>query len=105
MGIHEDMVVPGILRTSERACFVVKFEISNDSGACGIGRANVVVAVEKSVGLIKVGGLGHIGGDDCVVHLALGDAVHLNRKEHGDAILFEHARQSDGFRGAPAMPV
>jgi len=65
--LHEDKVVPRILGAFEGACFVVKSEVSNDPRACWIGGANVVVAAEKSMRLIKVGGLGHIGGDNCVI--------------------------------------
>jgi len=102
---HEDLVVPRIPSAFEGACFVVKSEVPEYPSACCIGGANVVVSAKKSLRLIKVGGLRHVGGDSCVIAAAPGDTIHLQGEEHGDAIFFERTRQIDRFRGAPAMPV
>ena len=74
-------------------------------GACWIGSTNFGLAVEKSVRLVEIGGLGYIRRDDRIILVNLGDAIHLNGEQHWDAILLQFTRQSDGFRAAPAMPV
>src|ERR1700694_2918799 len=84
---------------------VVKPKISDDSRVCRIGGANLALAVHKSARLVEIGGLGYIRWDNFVVLPHLGDAIHLNRQQHLDAVFFQLTRQSDGFRSAPAMPV
>jgi len=66
---------------------------------------DVVVPAKESVRLIKIGGLGDIGGNRDVISAGCAGAVYLNSEQHRDAILFQCARQIDCFRPAPAMSV
>jgi len=77
--------------------FVVRTKIAEDASASGIGGANLPLAVEKAIKLIKIHGLGDVGGDECVVFAPFLDAIHLNRQDHGHAVLFELASELDGF--------
>ena len=47
MGFHEDAVVPGILRALEQTCLVIKSKVPDDSGPCGIGGTDVMMAADK----------------------------------------------------------
>lgn len=73
---------------------IIKTEVSNDARSCRIGGANPM-AVDKSIGLIKVDGLNHVGGYKRAVDAGLGDTIYF----------FQCTCQDQGFRAAPAMPV
>lgn len=102
--LGENPVIPGICRAIEGAGSVVNTEVANNARARGIGGANDV-AVKKSMGLIEIGGLENVGGDNRAVDAEFGDAIHLNGKKHRDAAPLESAGQNQGLRGTPAMPV
>src|SRR5580704_1178815 len=102
--LHEKPVVPGIFRTLQGAGVIVKTEVSNDARPCRIGGANSM-AVDKSMGLIKVGGLNHVGRYKRAVDAGLGDTIYLHGKKHWNALFFQRTCQDQGFRAAPAMPV
>ena len=61
--------------------------------------------MEHSARLIEIGGLSDVGGDDRVVLTNLGNTIHLDRKEHGDAISLQFSRKRYRFRGTPAHPI
>jgi len=105
VSFDEVAVPPGISLAGERTAFVVEAIISEDGSARGIGGANFGAAVERAVRLIKIGGLGDIGGDERVILAALSDAIHLDGEEDGNAVFFEQAGEVHGFRSAPAMPI
>ena len=105
VGLHEDAVVPGILVAVIRARFVVESKIPDDFRACWIGGANLGLAVEKSIWLVEIRGLGYVRRDDRIILVNLRDTIHLNGEQHRDAILLQFTCQGDGFRAAPAMPV
>ena len=48
--------------------------------------------MEKSIQLIEIDGLGHVGGNDGVILTHFGDAIHLDRKQHGDAVSSQATR-------------
>ena len=105
VGLPEDAVVPGILVAIIWARFVVESKIPDDSRACWIGSANLGLAVENSIRLVEIGGLGYVRGDDRIILVNPRDTIHLNGEQHRNAILFQFTCQGDGFRAAPAMPV
>jgi hypothetical protein len=86
--LHKKPVVPRIFRTWEGTGIVVKTEGSNDACSCVIGGANSM-AVDQSMGLIKVGGLSHVGGYKRAVDAGLLDAIHLNGGNYRDALFFQ----------------
>lgn len=53
-----------------------------------IGGANPM-AVDKSMGLIKIGGLNHVGGYKRAVDAGLGDTIYLHGEKHRDALFFQ----------------
>src|SRR5580692_2143142 len=101
---HKNAVPPGILAAAERLRFVLRAEIAKDAGARGISSANLRLAVEHAIELIKIDGLRNIGGDDGVIFASLGHTIHLDRKNHGDAVFLEQACKFDGFRSTPTVP-
>ncbi len=101
----EEMVPPGILLAGDGTCFVMGLEISDDLGARGVGSANFGASFEMSVDLKEIHGLGHVGGDQGVILVVLGDAIHLDSEENGNAVSVEPAGQGDGFRSAPTVTV
>jgi hypothetical protein len=80
---HEDTVVPRVFGAIERAFFIVKLKNSNDPRAGRIGGAYVMVAVDDSMRLIKIGRLSHVSGDNNVIATEPGDAVHMWGQQHG----------------------
>src|ERR1700732_610945 len=58
--LHEDTVIPGILVAGIRVSFVVKSKIPDNLRARRIGGANCRWAVNKSIQLVEIGGLGYI---------------------------------------------
>ena len=103
VGLHEKAVPPRILAASERFCFVVGAEVAEDASALGIGGANLGLAVQHSIELKKIDGLGDIGGDYGVIFADLGDAIDLDSEDYGNAVFFQLTRKFDGFRGAPTV--
>jgi len=103
VGLDEDAVVPNVLVAGIRARYVGESKIPDDLRACRIGGANGGLAVDKSVGLEGIGGLGYVDGDEPIIVVNLGNAIHLNGEEHRDAIVFQFACNGDGFRCAPAV--
>lgn len=69
----------------------------------GVGGGNSAPAVNQTMRLIEVHGLGHIAGDDGIVLPGFGNAFHLNGQEHGDAISLQFAGEHDGRRPAPTL--
>jgi hypothetical protein len=105
MGLREDAVIPRIRVARDGIRFIVEFQIANNSRACRIGSTNTWLTMEKSIRLIEIDGLGDVGGDNRVVLANLGNTIHLNGQEDGDAVFFQLLRQRHGFRGAPAHPI
>ena len=105
MRLHEDAVISWIPFAVDRIRFVVEAKISDDVRACRIGSADLGLAMEKPLPLIEVYGLGYVGGNDLIILARLGDTVHLNGEQHGNAFSFQFPCQCNGFRSAPAMSV
>jgi hypothetical protein len=103
VGLHEESVPPGILATTEGFRFVFGTEIAEDASARWIGGANLGLAVEHAVKLIKIGGLEDVGRDYGVIFAEFGDAIDLDGKDYGNAVFFELTGEFDGFRGTPAV--
>ena len=103
VGLHEQAIPPGILAATERFCFVVGAEVAEDPSALGISGANLGLAVQHTIELIKIDGLGDIGRDYAVILADLGDAIDLDSKDYGDTVFFELTREFDGFRGTPTV--
>jgi len=68
VGLDEDAVVPRALVAGIRARLVVESKLSDDLGARWIGRANDGQAVHESVGLMEIGGLGHVRGNEHIIN-------------------------------------
>jgi hypothetical protein len=64
---REDTIIPGILIAFDRIGFIVGSKISNNSRVCRIGSTNFGLAVEKSIRLIEIDGLGDVGRDNCAL--------------------------------------
>ena len=94
---------PGKFGAIDRRCFVVEAKISENLRAGRVGGANLLATVKDPVGLVEIDGLGDVRGNHFVVFAALGDAIHLDRQEHGDAVALQRARERDAFRTAPAV--
>jgi len=101
--LHENAVPPGILAATERLRLVVGSEVAKDASALGIGGANLGLAVEHAIELIKIDGLGDVGRDHRVIFADFGDAIDLDSEDHRYAVLFELTGEFDGFRGAPTV--
>ena len=97
VGLHEYAVPPGILATTERLCFVVRTEIAEDASTLRIGGANLRLAMEHAIELVKIDGLRDVSGDYGVILASLGDTIDLDRKNHGDAVFFQLAGKLDRF--------
>src|ERR1700722_19981248 len=88
-----------------RARFVVESKIPNDTRTGRVSSPNLGLAVEKSVRLIKIGGLDYVRRDELVILVNLRDAVHLNGEKYRDPVFFQPTSQVDGLRAAPAMAI
>src|SRR5580658_6144949 len=58
VGLHENTVPPWILAAAQRLRFVVRTKIAEDASACGVGGANLGLAMEHTIELIKICSLG-----------------------------------------------
>jgi hypothetical protein len=103
VGLHENTVPPRILPATEGFCFVVGAEVAEDASALRIGGANLGLAVEHAIELIKIDGLGDVGGDYGVIFADLGDAIYLDSEDYRNTVFFELTSKFDGFRGAPTV--
>jgi hypothetical protein len=56
---------------------LIKSEVPDDPRTCRISGSNAVVAVDESMWLMEVGGLGHVGGDLCVIVAERGDETQF----------------------------
>jgi hypothetical protein len=72
--------------------FVVEAKISDDARAGWIGSADLASAVQKAIRLIEICGLGYVGGNHPIILAGLGDTVHLNGEQHGNAFSFQFSR-------------
>src|ERR1700692_3642145 len=77
----KQMVIPGVLRAGIAAGSIVKFKISDNFCVSGIGGPNFILAVDKPIGLVEIGSLRDVCGDDCVIFVAFGHAIHLNGEQ------------------------
>ena len=97
VGLHDQPVPPGILTATEGFRFVAGAEIAEYAGARWVGGANLGLAVEHAIQLIKIDGLEHIGRDYGVIFSELGDAINLDGEDYGNAVFFKLAGEFDGF--------
>ena len=97
VGLHDQAVPPRILTATEGFRFVAGAEIAEDASARWIGGANLGLAVEQAIELIKIDGLEYIGRDYSVIFADLRDAIDLDRKHDRDAVSFELAGELDRF--------
>ncbi|HWO39701.1 MAG TPA: hypothetical protein VNO32_63845, partial [Candidatus Acidoferrum sp.] len=72
-------------------------EIAEDASARRIGSANLRLAVEQAIALIKIDGLEDIGRDYGVILAELGDAIDLDGEDYGNTVFFKLAGEFDGF--------
>ncbi len=100
-----DIGVYWILLAVDRIGFVVEAEISDDVRARRIGSTDLGFAVQKTIQLIKICGLGYVGGNDLIILAGLGDAVHLNGEQHRNAFAIQLSRQRNGLGSTPAVSV
>lgn len=91
VGLHDQAVPPGILTATEGFRFVAGAEIAEDVSARWIGGANLGLAVEHAIELIKIDGLQDIGRYHGVIFADLGDAIDLDGENYGDAVFLELA--------------
>jgi hypothetical protein len=84
---REDTIIPGILIAFDRIAFIAESKISNNSRVCRIGSTNFGLAVEKSIRLIEIDGLGDVGRDNCVALANLGNTIHLDSQSNRDVFL------------------
>ena len=103
VSFYQEPVEPGISVAANGIGFVVEPEISQDFRPLRVCGANLGPAVHDSVGLIKIYRLSYIGRDYLVILADLGDAIHLNGEQDGDAVFFQLSRQRYSLRSAPAM--
>jgi hypothetical protein len=59
--------------------------------------------MNQPVGLVEVDGLRDIGRNDGIVLTDFGDAIHLHRQQHRDALALQIASQSDRCGGSPTV--
>jgi len=97
VGLHDQAVPPGILTTTEGFSFVAGAEIAEDASARWISGANLGLAVEQAIELIKIDGLEDVGRNYGVIFTKLGDAIDLDGEDYGNAVFFKLAGQFDGF--------
>jgi len=85
------------LTATEGFRFVAGAEIAEDAGARWIGGANLGLAVEQAIELIKIDGLQDIGRDYGVILTELRNAIDLDGEDYGNAVFFKLAGEFDGF--------
>ena len=105
VGFGENTVVPRILVAPDRFQFIVKSKVSENQGARFIGGTNLGPAVESAIRLVEIRCVRNISGNQFVTFAHLGNAIHLDGKEHRDAISLQLSRERDCFGTAPAHPV
>lgn len=91
----EGVLEPGGSGAGDGGFLVVEAVVAEDLGFGIIGGGDFGAAVDQAVGLVKICRGGDVVGDDFVVLPGLGDAVDLNRQEHGDSDAIEFAREHD----------
>ena len=86
---------------------VVELMVAEDFCGGGIGGLDGGVAVEETVGLVEVDGLGYVGGDAgvCADASELRYAVDEYGEKDGDAGVFELPGHGDGLGGSPTVAV
>ncbi len=75
----------------------MRLKVSQNSSSQGVRGDYLSPAMEKSIQLIKVNGLGDVRGDQFVILSKLRDAVHLDSQQYRDSVFLEGPRHVDGF--------
>src|SRR5438270_14009084 len=96
---------PGIRRAGLWLFFVVKAEVAQNLGPQSISWNDFRQTMKHSTRLKKVNRAGHIGRNNAIILPGLGDAVHLNREQDGNALFLQLAGKRHDRRCAPTVAI
>ena len=99
----EDPVDPGSLRALHGSFAVIDAVVPQYVSFGGIGGHDLRAAMDQTVRLVKIYGLGNVAGYHGIVLPKLGDAIDLYRKQDRDAIPLQIAGKHDRCGSSPTL--